>query len=528
MAYLIPPFDEVVYCGYFIIVIYGILYGLKELIKYCTKKRRKGTKSNLIDQNKNVDYTKMAMDNLSTDDTVKPHNTEEKITVDIDESIRKLNTSKSIFSIVLELSDIVNSILWIIYFEYFCGYSITSEIGIVQISFFGLKNLIHLVYFINYFCLKYNKQYQTYDLFKHKKIIYDYFRYIFFGINIIFKVYYSYNKLHQITTFYSLTLSLALNIKNLLMLPFEYITKFVDIILKSIQDQSNVPNKNKQSWKTKIKKKIENGLVQIIILIPIFVSINIITFSMLLLGESWIIFYGIIWYILPLIPMIFAQNINENMTKWLSIFLSIQLLIGFGCYYTNLYVGTAQFIKEIEGTQQKNNNYILFGIPSLIFYLFQGMTGLILMLYSVCYFNINGCKSGLFYVFILCNYILIFIAPPIIAGFTDWTLVAIIFASYPVCLVGLCMIIFVGIVCCNCQRCLERTDDQGTMILNCFIFPFFGLILQICILVGMVETVGLISGSNTGELIGFFYFYISCVVIFVIVLICLYKTNKRK
>ena len=208
----------------------------------------------------------------------------------IDDQVRKdfakaINDSfiKSKLSLISQFSDLINSGIFLYYFEYYTQIDVCSYYWIISTAVFGINIIFFIIDFFHSClcggCL------QIGAILK-----YDAIKYHFSLIYVIFKIYYSWEYLHNLPTFWNLTFSMAICVKSGVLTYYTYSSNFEQNIENTKRGYLEFYAGIKQTcWQKccgKIRSTYESFLIQVIVLIPVFLLVNTITASFYLIGLS--------------------------------------------------------------------------------------------------------------------------------------------------------------------------------------------------------------------------------------------------
>jgi len=202
----------------------------------------------------------------------------------------------STFKCAMEISDLINSIIWVVYFKEITGYDIFSIVWYFEISIFGVNTLFVIFSLINFVYFKCKKATMIPI---HILLMMDIAKYMFGGIKTLGKVYYTYDTLSEPGTFWLLVLFLS---KNLLDLQWLFIDKLKSFYMVYYDKEYT------KGCCAAIKRTIGELLIKLAILAVLFISTNVNMYGIYVLGKWMIIMLGISMFIGPLMIYIGVQQ----------------------------------------------------------------------------------------------------------------------------------------------------------------------------------------------------------------------------
>eukprot|EP01084_Bolivina_argentea_P152282 265670_1 len=418
----------------------------------------------------------------------------------VDKAVHKV-LLKSTFSLCQEIGDLVNSIIFMIYFEYFSGLTFSSIFGKIHLSVFILKIIFELVDITqNIFHIFYGKTQKARNI-----VIFGYIKLhfnLFFTLYIIFVSYYKLSNpetfwcsvlflSNVFKSFYNIQIKMILEMYNnaIEQMYQDYTRSDYAVILVTYSD-TNQPKRTSKSSDCcliKVIKKAYNFLYSklddiIIYIFPCLILANCVIYSMLIMGPFWIFCTFIIWFVY-VFTVAFCSSCNCQCKLWwiyLSLFFNI---------LANILAGAAILLYQFVYTFIINKYYTLnkwneigqhwwYGISNGIIYLLIVFIPLILFgpVNAFCgWYHCQGVYASTWTidkVYLSLTYVVTFAAPGIIVAVihpwsfddcsdgTHWATVAISLGSLLGVSILFCLNCHAAALC-NCRTGPNFHDSTG-------------------------------------------------------------------
>eukprot|EP01084_Bolivina_argentea_P222036 375925_1 len=352
---LTPPSTVVAYLGW---IVAGILLCVLMPLVRWLRNRRFIKANNIICNNKykpSDDESDLMVNLLNIQ---KPAKSMQEI---VDISIYEMFL-KSEFSVCQDVADFVNTIIFLIYFEYFSGLTVTSVFGRIHIIIFSFKILLQIIDITqNMFHIIGNKQIKSDHI-----IMFNSVRVHFNLLFILYTIFFSYGKLSNPATFWSSVLFVAnffksfyeAQVKRYYVIYDNMIQELVRLKLREIVDQQSAANngisvyvKPKEipepciiKYAKKLYKLLHSKLDDIVVFVPCIIIANCIVYSMLILGPLWIILTFIVW-LLFIFTVSFCGKCHCQAKIWLIdtafiMNLFFNIAVGFGVFIYHIFYPT--------------------------------------------------------------------------------------------------------------------------------------------------------------------------------------------
>ena len=264
-----PTFKYINYSGYVALVVLYILWNVIYFLYtcFCVKSETEGRTIG------DIQLATMTRNNPSLPNR-------DQIERDVDKAYTN-SFLKSKIALILQFSDLINTGIFLYFFKYYTQINVCSHYWLASIAIFSIKIIFFIIDFFHSClcggCLQIKAV-----------LIYDTIKYHFNIIDGIFKIYYSWPYLHNLPTFWNLTLSMTLHVQSGLLTLYTYYSNFIKNIENVAHGYVEIYAGIKRSCCDKccgkIRQTYEYFLVQIIILIPVFLLVNTITASFYLIG----------------------------------------------------------------------------------------------------------------------------------------------------------------------------------------------------------------------------------------------------
>eukprot|EP01084_Bolivina_argentea_P096816 174045_1 len=336
-------------------------------------------------------------------------------------SLNEINEKykKSPFVLCAQASDIINSSIWMWFFEDFTGYKIHSGIGVAQCILFSVKVLLIIIDSINNAYLNiYNN-----DLPDMYLIYFNGIKSWISDCKLVFKLWYSY--IHLFDTiwsgtnsnkFWSLTLSLSYNLLSTIF---------------TFNDDLEIFRTDNE-YLSKIPPQLFD---KAILFIPIFLTANVIMNAIVWLSYFWLVLYSIIWCIIAPLYWCSSRSWKKRFWFWTFIVIFIQTSIYMSI---NLYLYTLPdiYYTIYDMPQSTYDNFTYMTISSFIIWAVQ----ILFCLLGMCTLlnEYATCVAWIIFVF--------WTAIPLVPIPIPWQ-----FFTYVLC--QLCVASLLGCSCCTscCQ-----------------------------------------------------------------------------
>ena len=310
---------------------------------------------------------------LITDDT---ENNQQKESKSNDMNERLETFKPSMISSFMDVQDIINSCIFTAYFYKNTGYKLNSFVGSIQILLFSMEIIFQIIDI--FICIIWNFKLNIPKISLDTKLIVNYYKFKIIQCNFgflktLFKLYYSFDNLHENITFYNIVFGLTMVFKSYWMLIIDFMAKR--------EKTENIEKEN--GLKSRLLNKAENGLLQLFIMIPLFYFVNSIILGLEIMNNKLImLIYCILWFIGPWIYFL-STKINkkykcpkcDEIMKWL-------------CGISQCFINTILFLIGIIG------GFIVI-IPKFQFYstiIIYAISVIVLCL-TCCYYRKSENKS---------------------------------------------------------------------------------------------------------------------------------------